>query len=68
MSVKIKTELTIYLITSQALTYATGLANQHVITTFTPEPELWQGTNVNSNKWLHYQYLKYDIKVLSNVQ
>jgi hypothetical protein len=54
--------------TSPPLRYATGLATQHVITTFTPDPELWQGTDVNANKWLHYQYLKNNIKVLSDDQ
>jgi len=40
MSLKIKTELIIYLMTSQSLRYATELATQHVITTFTPDPAL----------------------------
>jgi len=58
MSVKIKTELTIYLILSPPLRYATGLATQHVITTFTEDPAMRQGTYVNYNKLLYYQYLK----------
>jgi hypothetical protein len=40
----------VYMITSPLLTYVTGLATQHVITTFTPDPELQQGTKVSSNK------------------
>jgi len=43
MSVKIKTEITIHLITSPPLSYAIGLANQHVIPNFTHDPESQQG-------------------------
>jgi len=43
MSVKFKTEITIHLITSPPLRYATGLAKQHVIPNFTHDPELQQG-------------------------
>jgi hypothetical protein len=48
--------------------YATGLASQHVITTFTHDPALQLDTDDNANKWLHYQYLKNKIKVLSDIQ
>ena len=44
------------------------MATQHVITTFTHDPALRQGTDVNPNKLLHYQYLKNKIKVLSDIQ
>jgi len=50
MSVKIKTELTIYLIISPPLRYATGMATQHAITIFTPDPAIQQCTYVNFNK------------------
>jgi len=42
MSVKIKTEITIHLITSPPLRHGTGLANQRVIPNFTHYPELQQ--------------------------
>jgi len=69
MSVKIKTEITVHLITSPTLRYATGLANQHVITTFTPDPELQQGRAQILNLInTPLSIFKNKIKVLSDIQ
>ena len=57
-SFKIKTEIKILPDYTSPLTYATELATQHVITTFTPDPAMRKGPNVNYNKWPFYQYLK----------